>query len=646
MADSAARAERFDLDVPIDRWYTWQVEQKPVTAKFSFALIDRLEREALEGFRSLSSRGSEIGGILLGRATPGTPHAITVEDFTAVPCDYSRGPLYRLSESDIARFRPAMEKKYAADALSPVGFFRSHTRKNLSLDEDDLAVLDALFTAPHHIALVIRPFATKASMAGIFLRENGTMRTESSYLEFPFRSTQLVGTAPEPEPEPEPEPAPVKATPRAQIVPIASRREIALESFVPPAPAKEIPVAVEAASAPAVEAAAPLATPAMAETVQAGSPEPPTSSAGPAAPAVPAAAPAPMPEPAPFAPAFAEQEPVPADSGAKSNKMLLLGLGALVPLLAMVLLFVYPGWMRQKPSSPAVPVDSSPLAMRVERTGNEILLTWKPDSDQLKSAGQAVLQISDGPQQENVTLDAAQFHSGRIVYSPGTADVVFRMEVTGRDGAKLAGESLRVLGSRPSAFDAAKAAAPETHAADPAPTEVGAPAEEEDAVKRTPQELRPFNAPLSQRLRPARPADLPDAPLVTRVEAAPPSLSLNLGVSVPTPPPAPPPAAAAPTSPVQAPVRTAAKVVQAEVVRRVTPEYPKMARDSGVKGVVQITAKVGADGRVKSIQSVTGPAILQKPAVDAVKQWLYKPTTLNGNPVESDTVITLKFGSN
>ncbi len=632
MADSAARAERFDLVVPNDRWYTWQVEQKPVTAKFSFALIDRLEREAVEGFRSLSSRGSEIGGILLGRVTLGTPHVVAVEDFTAVPCDYSRGPLYRLSEIDIARFRPAMERKYAADALSPVGFFRSHTRKNLSLDEDDLAVLDALFTAPHHIALVIRPFATKASMAGLFLRENGTMRTESSYLEFPFRSTELPGAAPEP--------APVKATPRAQIVPIASRREIALESFTPPPPAKEIPAVIEAASAPVEQPPAELAKPAPAEAVQPAKAEPEL-----AASAEPATA-APLAEPAPFAPSFGERETVAADSGAKSNKMLLLGLGAMVGLLAVVLLFVYPGWMRQKPTAPAAVVDSSPLAMRVERTGNEILLTWRADSDQMRSVTQAVLQISDGPQQENVTLDAAQFRSGRIVYSPGTADVVFRMEVSGRDGAKLAGESLRVLGSRPSAFDAAKGAVPEATTADPAVTENGVPAEEEAAVKRTPQQLRPFNAPLSQRLRPAGPADLPDAPLVTRAETGQPSLSLNLGVSVPTPPPAPASAAPASTPQAQAPARPAVKVVPAEVIRRIAPEYPKMARDSGVKGVVQITAKVGSDGQVKSIMSVTGPAMLQKPAVDAVKQWLYKPTILNGTPVESDTIITLKFGAN
>ena len=151
MIDSAARAERFEMPTANERWYVWEVAQKPVTAKILFAVIDRLEREAVERFRSLSSTGSEIGGVLLGHATPGQPHLVTVEDYIAVPCDYSRGPLYRLSEADMVRFRPALERQGGGDAIIPVGFFRSHTRKGLALDADDVTVMDALFTGalPH-----------------------------------------------------------------------------------------------------------------------------------------------------------------------------------------------------------------------------------------------------------------------------------------------------------------------------------------------------------------------------------------------------------------------------------------------------------------------------------------------------------------
>src|SRR5580692_1406068 len=110
MLDSTARAERLELPVPEASLYTWEVAQKPVAVRLPLPLIDRLESEAVENFRSLSSRGSEIGGLLLGSAAAGSPTVITVADFELIACDYSRGPLYRLSDIDLGRFERAMEE--------------------------------------------------------------------------------------------------------------------------------------------------------------------------------------------------------------------------------------------------------------------------------------------------------------------------------------------------------------------------------------------------------------------------------------------------------------------------------------------------------------------------------------------------------
>ena len=87
MLDSTARAERIDQPWSEAAFYTWEVSQKPVVVHLPLALIDRLESQAVENFRSLSSRGSEIGGILLGSVTPGTPAIVTVADFEMMPCD-------------------------------------------------------------------------------------------------------------------------------------------------------------------------------------------------------------------------------------------------------------------------------------------------------------------------------------------------------------------------------------------------------------------------------------------------------------------------------------------------------------------------------------------------------------------------------
>src|SRR5262245_52325245 len=187
--DSTARAARFESESTPTPAYLWAPTEKPIAVSLPLALIDRLEKEAVESFRSLSSRGSEIGGLLFGSFAAGTPLTVTIQDYEAIDCDYARGPLYRLADADLARFDRAIEQRLAA-GLRAMGFYRSHTRKGISLDADDLALLESRFKEQHQIALLIRPNATKPSMAGIFFRENGMINGESSCLEFPFRMGQ------------------------------------------------------------------------------------------------------------------------------------------------------------------------------------------------------------------------------------------------------------------------------------------------------------------------------------------------------------------------------------------------------------------------------------------------------------------------
>src|SRR5437879_5368892 len=111
MIESTARAERYDLQTSKSPFYLWEVPQKPVAVRIPFNVIDRLEREAVEAFRSLSSRGSEIGGLLVGDVTAGSPLVVSIADYELVSCDYARGPLYRLAEADMERFQRAMEQQ-------------------------------------------------------------------------------------------------------------------------------------------------------------------------------------------------------------------------------------------------------------------------------------------------------------------------------------------------------------------------------------------------------------------------------------------------------------------------------------------------------------------------------------------------------
>jgi len=79
------------------------------------------------------------------------------------------------------------------------------------------------------------------------------------------------------------------------------------------------------------------------------------------------------------------------------------------------------------------------------------------------------------------------------------------------------------------------------------------------------------------------------------------------------------------------------------LIRRKEPDYPRLARETGAKGVVELMATIGVDGKVKKVTVVRGHPMLVKAASDAVMQWLYKPTILNGVPVEAQTQVLINF---
>lgn len=116
----------------------------------------------------------------------------------------------------------------------------------------------------------------------------------------------------------------------------------------------------------------------------------------------------------------------------------------------------------------------------------------------------------------------------------------------------------------------------------------------------------------------------------------------------PTPTPAPLPPA--PISPSQtSPDGTAGTAVgpvaiaHPTVLKKVTPLYPLVARQSRIAGTVKIQVIIGADGRVRDAKAISGNEILAESAVTAVKQWLYAPVLMNGRAIEASTVVQFDF---
>jgi periplasmic protein TonB len=84
----------------------------------------------------------------------------------------------------------------------------------------------------------------------------------------------------------------------------------------------------------------------------------------------------------------------------------------------------------------------------------------------------------------------------------------------------------------------------------------------------------------------------------------------------------------------------------AMLIQRVEPVYPPLAKQTGRSGRVELRAIIATDGTIQSLQVVSGDPLFLQSAVQAVQQWRYKPTILNGQPVEIDTFITVIYNIN
>ena len=90
-------------------------------------------------------------------------------------------------------------------------------------------------------------------------------------------------------------------------------------------------------------------------------------------------------------------------------------------------------------------------------------------------------------------------------------------------------------------------------------------------------------------------------------------------------------------------VRVGGNVQASNLVSKVNPEYPELAKRARVQGGVQFEAVIGKDGSIQNLRLISGPPLLVQAAIQAVQQWKYKPTLLNGSAVEVITTIDVNF---
>jgi protein TonB len=93
----------------------------------------------------------------------------------------------------------------------------------------------------------------------------------------------------------------------------------------------------------------------------------------------------------------------------------------------------------------------------------------------------------------------------------------------------------------------------------------------------------------------------------------------------------------------EAPLPIGGDVKPAELISRVSPTYPPLARNQHVAGDVRVDALIDANGRVTTMKVISGPTLLHQAAMDALRQWKYQPATLDGKQVPMHLTVTLQF---
>ncbi len=401
-----ATAKSLPTGVPASppSFYVWKLSGRAFSIHLSHEVIDRLNADVMKGFWAVPKRGAEIGGVLLGRVEgnaqdPDSEVNVFVEDYERVNCEHRRGPSYVLSEADRKRLGRALRRD--AGAPQPVGWFRSHTRPGLYLDENDMSVVRGFFSAPSDVVLLVRPQASGPGAAGFFVWELDDMRRHASYQEFPF-STAALSNPPAVKTAQETEPV---------LVPVAgsmSDAGIVIEpepgSDVEPEPPRPTQVT------PPVPAFKPVAEPRLRAQLEA-------SSRG-------------------LLVAARQALQVP------RVRMAAYALAALACFGIIEYQIVVGGAPRQ-PSMAKV------ASLRVDRSGAYLQVRWDPKAPAVAKAEKAVLSISDSGQTRTLQLDSADLRDGRVAYAPTGADISFRLELQHAD--RTLTESIRVITAQPAA---------------------------------------------------------------------------------------------------------------------------------------------------------------------------------------------------
>lgn len=166
---------------------TWTAPESPVDIEYSLLVVDEIRQAVTEGFQRLSRGGIEVGGVLYGTVEGRSVRIAAVRE---IACEHARGPTFHLSDNDRALLNAQLERDREdprLEGMTAVGWYLSHTRSEITLQQSDLETYDSFFPAPWQVTLVVRPGRAGVMRAGFFVRESdGHIKTDRSHLDFVF----------------------------------------------------------------------------------------------------------------------------------------------------------------------------------------------------------------------------------------------------------------------------------------------------------------------------------------------------------------------------------------------------------------------------------------------------------------------------
>jgi hypothetical protein len=417
----------------------WRAPDKPVAVRLSRALIPQINVEVMRGFGATRRRGTEIGGILLGRRAGGATPVMVIDGFETVPCEYAFGPSYLLSAADAARFSEAVQR-HAGNA---VGFFRSHTRDGLSLDAADAELVARHFAGSPNAALLIKPFASRTGLASFFVSSGGPLEIDARPVEFDFAPNAQAPVA--------------GRTAAAMPGTVAARPASAGSQMAPGAPEPEV------RSTPTVRSPVAQQEPVLPVGAVSAVPEPSVREVLPPEPAPPAPAPAPSernsPENPPsrtpgpqdrllsgvlgvrdqapwHRPRNAQEKPLFDDYAERTSVPWKRWAAALAFTLAAILFGAVAGYQYGVNSESPLR-DPYDLGMFVRAADESIAVHWNQFAFPVRRAVSAVLTIREAESSNRVELTIPELRNGEMLYRPAATRADIRLELAMPDGRTL-----------------------------------------------------------------------------------------------------------------------------------------------------------------------------------------------------------------